>query len=411
VILPLLLLLSADTAAPPDTELLAKARANMIQILANQPNYVCIQTVDRSQRFKPKAKFDTIDSLRLEVAFVDKREMYAWPGSKKFDETNILDLVPEGSAIGTGAFAGHAQMLFRTSSAIINGGYWMNEGGKRQARFVFTVPKSRSHYQLLKSRKDGEVVGYSGDIWIEPETARVTRIDLHADDIPPRLEIQSTQTIIEYGETKIGERRFWLPAQSTEEITIAGGRTDRNITTFADCRAFSGASTLRFDDGPELATPPPEPAKIVELPLGAWFEIQFDAEIDSNRMHVGDAIPATLATDIKHEGQVLFVKGSTVEMRIIRIQHLQNWIGLEFALGDVTTPAATARLWALPVIPPGASANDTKAGVPRIDRDPKRPGLGTIYLKGSRLILRKGYKTLWTVVAAPASAVQKQERH
>jgi hypothetical protein len=291
----------------------------------------------------------------------------------------------------------------------VNGGYWVTDGGKREARFLFTVPVSRSHYVLMRSRKDGEAVGYSGDIWIEPETARVTRITLHADSIPPRLEIRATQTIIEYGETKIGEQHFWLPVQSTEEITTVGGRTDRNITRFADCRAFSGESTLRFDD-PDISTPLPQPAKVVDLPLGAWFEIQFDGDVDSDKIHVGDPVPATLASDIKHKDEVLFAKGSAVEMRVVRIQRLQSWIGLEFALGDVTTPATTARLWALPVLPPEAHLRRTGPGVPQIDRDPKRPGLGTISIRASRLMLRKGHRTLWEVVAPPGAS-PKEDGH
>lgn len=396
--IPLLLLLVMAAEPPPDTQLFDKARANMVQILARQPNYVCVQTIDRSERAKPKARFQTIDSLRLEVEFVDRHELYAWPGSKKFDETNILDLVPEGSAIGTGAFAGHAQVLFHSNAAIVNGGYWVTEDGKRMARFLFTVPVSRSRYLLMKSRKISDVVGYSGDIWIEGDTARVAKIALHAVDIPARLDIQSTHMVIEYGETKIGTGSFWLPAQSTEEVTTADGRTDRNVTTFSGCRLFSGESTLRFDD-PAEATPPPataEPAKVADLPVGATFQIEFGAEVDSRKIHVGDAVPAALATDIKHNGQVLFAKGSAVEMRIVRVQRLGNWIGMEFALGDVTGAGAVARLWALPIVMPETFV---ARNAPRIQRDDKRPGMGTLVVGGNHLVVKKGFEMPWTVVA------------
>jgi hypothetical protein len=246
------------------------------------------------------------------------------------------------------------------------------------------------------------VVGYSGDISIDPDTARVTRILLHGDDIPAKLEIQATQTVIEYGEVKIGERSFWLPAQSTEEITTTGGRTDRNVMQFSGCRAFSGESTLRFDEVPDIGAPPaaPEQAKVVDLPPGLSFEIQFDSEIDSNKVHVGDPVPAVLASDIVQQDKVLFAKGSAVEMRIVRVQRLGNWIGLEFAAGDVSSQSATARLLAI-VSQPAQAKTKGAGGSPQVSGDAKRPGLGAVFVHGNHMLLRKGFRSTWVTVAAP----------
>ena len=398
------LLLLLVQAAPPDAALYNKARANMGDILANQPNYTCLQTVDRSERPKPKAKLEVIDSLRFEVAFVDKKELYAWPGSKRFDETDILDMVPEGAAIATGAFAGHAQYLFRSNVAVVTIGDWADQEGKRYARYPFKVPVDRSRYVLMKSRKDQAIVGYSGEIWIDPMTARVVRIALHADAIPERLDIERTDTLIEYGASKIGERMFWLPVRSVEEITSTAGRTDRNITRFSGCRAFTGESTLRFDDGP-VETAAVHPVKVIELPAGIWFEIQFDDIVDSVKTHVGDLIAATLASDIKQKGQVLFPKGSAVEMRLVRLQRRQDWISFEFAAGEVTSKTASARLLAVPDSTARARAG-SPPGVPQALGDIGRPGLGTFYLRGNRFSLRKGFRSIWFT----APAVRKEEQ-
>ena len=392
--LALLLLVAQDAA------LYNKARSNMAEILANQPNYTCLETIDRSERPKAKAKFETIDSLRFEVAFVDKREMYAWPGSKKFDEMSLIDMVPEGAAIGTGVFAGHAQYLFRSNIATVKRGEWVEEEGKRYARYPFSVPIHLSRYMLMKSKKDAAAVAYSGHIWIDEATARVMRIVLHADDIPPKLEIERTETLIEYGAAKIGGREFWLPSRSVEEITALSGRTDRNLTRFSGCRAFSGESTLRFDDGPaEVASE--APAKVIDLPPGIWFELQFDEQVDSSTTHVGDLVPVTLSSDIKHKGKVLFAKGTPVEMRWIRVQRRQDWISFEFSVGEVISKTAITRLLAIP----DASTRPRSSmppGSPQVSGDVRRPGLGNFYLRGSRLTIRKGYRTVWyTTPPAP----------
>ena len=174
----------------------------MADILAHQPDST-VQTIDRSEQAKPKAKYEVIDSLRFEVAFFDKRGLYAWPGSKKFDDTSILDMVPDGAAIATGVFAGHAQYLFRSDIATVKIAEWATDSGRRLARYPFTVPINRSRYVLMKSKKESSTIGYSGNIWVDPSTVGVTRITLHADAIPAKLEIQATSTIIEYGAARI----------------------------------------------------------------------------------------------------------------------------------------------------------------------------------------------------------------
>ena len=410
MILLLMMLATAADEPAPDLAFYNRARVNMANILVNQPNYTCIQTIDRSQRPRSKAKFETIDSLRLEVAFVDKREMYAWPGSKKFDDIDLIDLVPEGAAIATGAFAGHAQYLFRSNIATVSPGDWKSEEGTRYARFPFTVPLNRSRYQLMTSRQNSELVAYSGDIWIDPVAARAWRIVLHTDAIPEKLGIKETETIIEYGAAKIGESEYWLPARAIESITSWQGRTDRNTTRFSGCRAFTGESTLRFDDGSVDAGPPPAPPQILTLPVGVWFEIQFNEAIDSNKIHVGDPIATTLATDFKYKGQVLFTKGSAVEMRLVRIQKRKDYTAMEFATGDVVSPTAIARLMAVPD-PSATVRRAAPSGIPRIGGDMKRPGLGTIYIGGSRILLSKGHRSVWLTTAPPAAAAPKEERN
>lgn len=162
---------------------------------------------------------------------------------------------------------------------------------------------------------------------------------------------------------------------------------------------------LRFDDPAEAASLPvtAEPAKAVDLPVGTTFQIEFGAEVDSRKIHVGDPVPAALASDIKHNGQILFAKGSAVEMRIVRVQRIGNWIGMEFALGDVTATGAVARLWALPIVMPEASS---ARNAPQIQRDDKRPGMGTLVVGGNHMVIRRGFEMPWTIVVPARRKVQ-----
>src|SRR5437588_9915293 len=68
--------------------LLARIKNRMSENLRHQPNYTCLETIERTRRPQGgKAKIE--DTLRLEVALVEGKEMLAWPGSKKFGDYDL----------------------------------------------------------------------------------------------------------------------------------------------------------------------------------------------------------------------------------------------------------------------------------------------------------------------------------
>src|SRR5579872_735111 len=92
------LLLHAQNPGPadgltPDLLLLAHIRTRMVSNLQRQPNYTCVETVERSRRAGPARKFELQDTLRLEVALVDGKEMFAWPGARRFEDADFRMMV------------------------------------------------------------------------------------------------------------------------------------------------------------------------------------------------------------------------------------------------------------------------------------------------------------------------------
>jgi hypothetical protein len=98
----------------PEVATLSKIKRRMVETLARQPNYTCIQQVERSHRRLPRGKYELLDLVRIEVALVEGKEMFAWPGSRKFEDMDLGTMVT-GGAIGTGNFATHARAVFQTS--------------------------------------------------------------------------------------------------------------------------------------------------------------------------------------------------------------------------------------------------------------------------------------------------------
>src|ERR1700751_5833663 len=98
-----------------DAGLLSHIREKMTGILLRQPNYTCTETVERTrQAAGSRSRIE--DTLRLEVALVDGKEMFAWPGSKQFEDNDLSDLVSTGM-FGNGNFAIYARILFLSNVA------------------------------------------------------------------------------------------------------------------------------------------------------------------------------------------------------------------------------------------------------------------------------------------------------
>src|SRR5581483_3540644 len=83
---------------------------------ARQPDYTCLETVERTEQSGAN-RSRVEDTLRLEVALVEGKEMFAWPGSRQFEDRELRDLVSTGM-FGNGNFAVYARILFLTNLAV-----------------------------------------------------------------------------------------------------------------------------------------------------------------------------------------------------------------------------------------------------------------------------------------------------
>ena len=107
--------LGCCACALQDAGLLPHIREKMAEILVRQPNYTCTETIERTRQSSGShSKIE--DTLRLEVALVDGKEMFAWPGSKQFEDHDLSDLVSTGM-FGNGNFAIYARILFLSNAA------------------------------------------------------------------------------------------------------------------------------------------------------------------------------------------------------------------------------------------------------------------------------------------------------
>lgn len=388
------LCLRAQTPLSADLDALSRIRARMIFNLDHQPNYTCLETIERSSRAKQTSKLKIVDTLRLEVALVNGRELFGWPGSKKFEDGDLTQLITTG-AIGNGNFGTHAQALFRTRSATFHYLGQQDFQGKKAIRFDYEVPQMLSGYHIRVAAASA-VVGYHGSFYANPATYDMERIEVLTEDIPPALQLASTADKIDYAVTRIGEGDFLLPFQSELSMVSLNGSEEHNHVQFNSCRQFSGESVVTFDEAPVNKPEAPSlPAKEFDLPEGLDVALVVTKEIDLRTAAVGDPVPARVDYDVKHKGHIVIPKGATATGRITRLEKYETyWIlGLEFP--EIEAPGIVAHMKGNLSSAAGIKAPTFPRGTTGRGRTPRLPGEGIVWMTAMQLHLSRGCIMFW----------------
>src|SRR5438105_1725878 len=102
-----LIVMSASSIAADDLPEhvlnLSKIRRRMAEHLNRLPNYTCLETLERRVAHG-SGKWRPLDLIHVDVAVVDGRELYSWPGKQSFDDRSVVEMV-KGGLISDGDFA------------------------------------------------------------------------------------------------------------------------------------------------------------------------------------------------------------------------------------------------------------------------------------------------------------------
>jgi hypothetical protein len=403
-----LLPLCAQTKISRETLLLARIRARAAENLQRLPNYTCLETIERSVRRAVSRRFELIDLVRLEVAYVDGKELFAWPGSRTFEDRDITEMV-SGGAIGNGSFALHARSIFLSNSALFQYAGEVTLDGRAAFRFDYEVPMIRSGYKLRVKPAEG-IVGYKGSFWIDPQTLDLMRLDVDVNDIPSNVPVASGRESLEYARSRIGEKDFLLPRRSELMLTDLGGNESRNYLYFSGCREFTGESVINFEDVPTGPIVEKKPPVHITLAEGLDVDLKLQTPIEAGVTAVGDAVTAIVARDVRRKGYLFIPKGAVVAGRIVRLQRRNGprdtyWaLGLLFDRIDFENQFSEFRAHMYPVTFPSNlayPADSRRPGFYRTIPEPTEtnPRIGILYLKGEKAKLPAGIPTSWRTLA------------
>jgi hypothetical protein len=288
-------------------------------------------------------------------------------------------------------------------------------------RFDFSVAQMFSGFEVRSSGASA-VVGFRGSFWAEETTLNLARLEVHAADLPPALELKEVIDVMDYSLQRIGGSDFLLPAASEMIMTDVTGSESRNRIRFSDCRQYSGQSVISFEE-PAPSTPPPatpETGRAIDLPADLALTVELTSLIESGRTAVGDPVTAVVLRDTRWKGQLVTPKGALLSGRLKRLERRVDnyWIparapvsyyivGIEFDTLEFES-ARTVFSGVLEEIGRLASTGMQSAGSqPAVIGGPRgpawsggdlRPGVGLFLVKGDTIKIGRGFRMTWRVL-------------
>ena len=335
--------LIAQNAAPDARELFARVQHHMLETLKQQPNYTCLEAIERATRPASEKNFRVDDVVRLEVALVYGRETFAWPGSKQFEDSDLRTFV-SGGMFGTGEFSAFALGVFGGASNLF---WWEGQeslGGVATARYRFQVPIE--HGMRIRGPRQESFAGYHGRFYVNLETLDLVRLEVEADELPDRVDLRQVTDTIEYARVTIGERDFLLPAAGETVMVTPRGDAGRNRVKFSAYREFTGESKITFggdadaDGGLRVFAA----NKNVRLPRNVLLRVRLLSDFDVDQTAVGDPVQGALDRDLKVKGKVVLPKGTPILGRIVRVERSPNFTVVGVLFQEAESDQAHAAL-------------------------------------------------------------------
>jgi hypothetical protein len=259
-----------DASSPESTRLLDQIEQRALGDLAGAPNYVCVDSIERSFSITGKSRFRRLDRVHVEATHVEGADRFSWIGNSIFELRNPTALVGYGASFG-GNFADNRDLVFTSSRTKTSYAGRVTINGRPALQYDYDVPSE------ALTVTNGNQSGYAaarGSFWVDSETLDLLQIDLEAYAIPAKLEMRSISDRTMYWRVLIGKRVVLLPHNSEFRLTEANGTLRRNTSIFSNCREYTADSTLSFESS--ATTPPPPPVTESHVRPGLHLQLVLD---------------------------------------------------------------------------------------------------------------------------------------
>jgi hypothetical protein len=230
--------------SPDETQILEKARALALEYTANLPNFICTETIRRSQLPKRSQTWKLLDTLVVDLEFSDRGERHKLltingkPAKKAFSQVGGVGTNSEFGSTLAGVFS-------LKSAAMFNWERLEELGGRPTFVFLYRIEQDHGGFKLNRN-KHHIITPLEGLVYVDRETNRVVKITAVPSGIPAGWAITGFPQEFDYGFAEISGQTFFLPLHAQLDVTLQNGSQNRNEYEFGNYRKFSGEATLQF---------------------------------------------------------------------------------------------------------------------------------------------------------------------
>jgi hypothetical protein len=228
--------------------LIRKAANAALDFTETLPNYVCQEMVTRYVSESSPANWQAQDIITTEVVFEGGKEDYRniTVGGKPFKG----NMEETGGAWSTGEFGTILINLFNPGTAAqFHFKQDSRTGGVIAKEYAFEVAHENSHWSV-RFGSQSYIPGYTGNVWIDPATSRVLRIEMDARGFPGDFETDHVESATDYQYVRLGGTQQYLLPVHSETLSCQRGTSlcAKNTIDFRNYRKFEGQSTITFGD-------------------------------------------------------------------------------------------------------------------------------------------------------------------
>jgi hypothetical protein len=239
-------------------DVIARARSKTLEAVAEMPDFVVKQQIQRSIAHAGTGNYHNLDRLVVAVSYKSTgEELY-----KLLSLNGTIQTNPEpkrtyeevGGTSSTGEFVTILATIFKpesdtrfqyVDSDVIR--------GRKALMFDYDVEKEKAKQTITSSAATtvSTVTGMRGRIWIDGENFRVLRIDSEATEIPDSFPVRSAKRQIDYDWATISGEKYLLPLVSDVRLTARESKSileTRNVIRFKDYQKYGTDVTIVEED-------------------------------------------------------------------------------------------------------------------------------------------------------------------
>jgi len=220
----------------PNQPLIERARDVAFEFSEKLPNFICEEVMSRFMQ-RGREREMSLDKVSAEIIYDNGHETYR--SVKINDRPTDRGMQELGGSWSTGEFASMLLELFHpdTRAQFRDGGASSISGATAEL-YDFTVERENSHW-ILESGSQTLTPAYGGSIWVDPQTARVLRIEMQARSIPYDFPMDTVESTVDYSNVTIGGTSFLLPVRA-ESLGCQRGSDDcrHNVIDFRNYHEF-----------------------------------------------------------------------------------------------------------------------------------------------------------------------------